>query len=195
LASIERGMTRRLGADLGYSGVLTKNPLHPAWQVEWWAPMPYTLTALLRWLEPGDMRIRSKTDGTFGLGRNCTIFEDLRHIAYAEVLRFKREARPIAEFAAWLQKLALGMNAAFPIPLGIREIACIVKSIATWTWRKYSPEQFSQIQSARGKRGVESRWAGHLSAEKAQPWEAEGVSRRTWYYRRKTQTVTDGEPA
>jgi hypothetical protein len=42
LAAIERGPTRRLGSDRGYSGLLVKNPLHPHWIVEWRRDAPYS---------------------------------------------------------------------------------------------------------------------------------------------------------
>ena len=36
LAKIEAGMARKLGADVGYSGLLTKNPCHIHWRTTIW---------------------------------------------------------------------------------------------------------------------------------------------------------------
>ena len=46
-------------------------------------------------------------------------------------------------------------------------------------------QQFSFIQAAKGRRSGKARRAG--SIEEAKPWEAEGVSRRMWYYRQAGQ--------
>ncbi|WP_442478233.1 replication initiation protein [Vibrio thalassae] len=35
-AAIESAMIERLKADRGFAGLLTKNPLHPHWQNEFW---------------------------------------------------------------------------------------------------------------------------------------------------------------
>ena len=55
-----------------------------------------------------------------------------------------------------------------------------------WTWERFTPERFAEIQRERGRAGgVASgtvRAAG--SFEHAKPWEREGVSRATWYRRR-----------
>ena len=51
-----------------------------------------------------------------------------------------------------------------------------------------TPAQFSRIQAARGRKGGRisgaKRYQG--SNEEAQPWEAEGISRRGWYKRQAT---------
>ena len=49
LAAVERGLTRRLGGDRGYAGLLAKNPLHAHWRVEWRCDVPYSLEGLAGW--------------------------------------------------------------------------------------------------------------------------------------------------
>ena len=46
-------------------------------------------------------------------------------------------------------------------------------------------QNFGFIQAAKGKRSGEVRRKG--SVEEAAPWEAEGISRATWYYRQAGQ--------
>jgi hypothetical protein len=46
-ADIQRGMTRRLGADPGYVNRIAKNPHHQRWRSSWLAAKPYALGDLL----------------------------------------------------------------------------------------------------------------------------------------------------
>lgn len=52
--AVERGFTKRLGADRGYAGFLSKNPLSEAWEVDWQAQYAYTLDELNDYLTPKD---------------------------------------------------------------------------------------------------------------------------------------------
>jgi hypothetical protein len=102
-----------LGADRGYVGLIAKNPLHPHWRVEWRREAPYTLPELADWLFDRDMAPDTSVKTTFGAGRNVTVFDELRAIAYREVLQFKRKDAGIAGLAAFrarLETLALGIN-------------------------------------------------------------------------------------
>lgn len=182
-AAIERGLRRRLGADPNYRGFIAKNPLHPDWRVEWQAPEPYELGQLADWLFPNDMRPDLKRERT-GASRNCDVFDDTREWAYRNVLEFKRNGASLEAWTERCRKIAGGHNLIFDHPLAPSEIRSIGKSIAKWTWRKFSEGQFSRIQSFRGARGATKRWAGHTAAQATKPWLAEGISRRTWYYRR-----------
>jgi replicase family protein/primase-like protein len=191
-AAVERGIARRLGADRQFAGLITKNPLHPDWQVEWRREEPYTLHELGESLFERDMRPDGTISTTHGAGRNVTVFDELRRIAYREFRQFKRENAP---FAAWLRRceeIALALNTQFPRALPLSEVRSIAKSVARWTWKRFSLESFSALQSFRGKQGMAKRWAGHESAEERQPWRAMGISRAT-YYRRKQQGMLDSD--
>ncbi|ELB2803286.1 replication initiation protein, partial [Vibrio alginolyticus] len=50
-AAIESAMIERLKADRGFAGLLTKNPLHPHWQNEFWTEYEYTLDELAEYLD------------------------------------------------------------------------------------------------------------------------------------------------
>jgi len=182
--AVERGIARRIGADRRYSGLICKNPLHADWRVEWRRAEPYTLHELADWLFSKDMRPDAGVETTFGVGRNCAMFDDLRRIAYREVRTFKRDGN-LESFQSRLERAALGMNTQFPQALPFSEVYAIAKSVARWTWRHFSEAQFSQLQSLRGARRSAQMWAGHVSREKTKPWRAEGISRATWYRRRK----------
>lgn len=51
LAAIEAGMARKLGADTGYSGLLTKNPCHSYWRTTIWTDEKYELGYLADFVE------------------------------------------------------------------------------------------------------------------------------------------------
>jgi Replicase family/Primase C terminal 1 (PriCT-1) len=187
-AAVERGIRRRLEADPGYSALVVKNPLHQSWRVIWGPSASYTLGDLESWLFEADTRPEPTVAEITGTGRNCTIFDDVRGVAYGEILKFKRAGGTLEAWRARCEALARGSNRQFQRPLPYSEVRSISKSIARWTWRRFSDAALSERQSILGKRGMASRWAGHLSAEETQPWKQDGISRATWY-RRKAQCV------
>jgi hypothetical protein len=150
--AVERGIARRIGADRHYTGLIVKNPLHDAWRVEWRREQPYTLTELAESLFARDMALDRSASTTLGAGRNVTVFDELRAFAYREVLQFKRDdagATGLAAFRARLERVALGINAQFPETLNLPEVRAIAKSVARWTWSRFTPEKFSQRQRHR----------------------------------------------
>ncbi len=188
LAAIQRGMIRRTGADPAYCGNLIKNPFHIDWRVMWWAREPYTLSDLERWLDPEDTTPVYEPRQELGLGRNCTIFERLRRIAYKEVLIFNGADREFADFRHRLEQIAHDLNLDFEHPLPYSEIRHIGKSVARWTWKHFSPKRFSEIQRQRSLR----RWANHQAAERNKPWATLGISRATYYRRRQGKGPRQG---
>lgn len=186
-ATVERGVARRLEADRSYVGLIAKNPVHTDWMVEWLRDEPYTLHELEGHLFERDMRPDPTPETTWGAGRNVTVFDELRTIAYREVRAFKRDG---ASFDAWLDrcvKIALALNMQFPHAMKISEVRAIAKSVAKWIWKRFSIESFVSRQSHLGKIANAKRWAGHTAVETTKPWKAEGISRATWYRRKRAQ--------
>jgi hypothetical protein len=180
--AVERGLGKRLGADQNYRGLLCKNPTHPHWATDWQAVRGYDLQRLNDCLDDRD---RKTTSGVMiGFGRNVSVFERLRKLAYMEAIRFKREGRTLCQFRSQMQLDALGMNSRLAVPMYRQEVVGIAKSVSKWVWRRFDPETFSKIQTCRIKR----RWKGLLTATESQPWTKEGVSRATWYRRRALNT-------
>ena len=71
-------------ADVGYSGLITKNPFSSEWRVSTLRSRPYSLNELalnlvLSWKEVNQPIAK---DEATGLGRNCYIFHTARHWAY-----------------------------------------------------------------------------------------------------------------
>lgn len=150
LASIDVALTAKLGADPGFSKLIGKNPTHAAWEVHTPRFDLYDLAELADWLDLatyGDGRRRLPTHG---LGRNCTLFENLRHWAY----RARRHAW-LSEglFADAVLGHALELNQTFTPPLPHSEVRATARSVSGWTWDRMSPLGFSRIQQIRGKKG------------------------------------------
>jgi hypothetical protein len=183
LDKIVRGMTRRLDADPGYSGLVTKNPLHPGWRTIVLHDHCYTLRELDEHLHPPNCR-RPPRGEISGLGRNCTVFDELRHLAYRQVRDAKRNGETQQNFEAWAISTAASLNAQFPTPMSFSEVRSIGRSVSRWVWRRFDEETFCAIQTRRGRPGNAKRWNGHEPLSQSKPWEAQGISRST-YFRRK----------
>lgn len=148
-AAIEAALRDKLGADLGYSGLICKNPLHSHWLVQVWEPELYDLDWLADYLDLSPYNGRKQLPA-YGLGRNCTLFEKTRLWSYKAI----RQGWP--EFDMWLAaciERASGYNAQFEQPLPANEVRHTAKSIAKWTHQHLSPAGFSAIQAARGAKG------------------------------------------
>lgn len=176
---VERGMGRRLGADPDYRGFVCKNPTHKRWETHWKAILPYDLAKLADCLDKSDKKSSKRL--VIGVGRNCSLFDSLRQDAYREVLSFKKDGRTEGEFRSLMESDALRINARFAVPMYQQEVKGIAKSISKWVWERFSTKRFSEIQKAR----ADSRWSKVPTAESIKPWDMEGVSRATWYRRKK----------
>jgi hypothetical protein len=181
LASIEYALRGLWEADAGYSGLISKNPFHDNWQYKKLRGEPWELGELADWLTLPARLPRGAAQ--VGLGRNCTLFELLRYWSYDAVLEY----RISSNFKTWdraVLEAAQGFNS-FPEPLPLNEIKNTAKSVSEWVWTHYtkrmSDEAFSERQSARGKRGGRPA----TTTAEGKPWEAEGISRATWYRRKK----------
>lgn len=176
LAAVESAYKDELGADLGYAGLLAKNPFHPHWRTTW-HPRLYELGELAEYVDLGKRRARPLEIA--GLGRNCTLFEGLRDWAYRAVLEHKRNRGSEDRWSEVVRDQAEQLNV-FATPLTSSEVKCIAKSVARWTWREFSLDRFSEIQRARGKLGGRPR----TTTKDGEPWVLLGVSRATYYRRR-----------
>jgi hypothetical protein len=191
MADVERDITLLLGADRAYTGPLAKNPLHPSFRT-FATGQDFELRDLAAQVDRDAARaLRATCSKEIGLGRNCTVFNDLREYAYRAVLDFKGRN----DFRGFLHRLAavaedVRQNPAFMTPLPQTETMSIVRSIARWTWQNFSMERFIGIQRARGIKSSQRRWGDHASLDVTRPWEAEGISRATWF-RRKRAAAND----
>ena len=190
-AVIERALCEKLGADVNYSGLICKNPFHQEWQVVEWRWELYTLDELADYLDLS-ASARRRVDKDYGMGRNWYLFEKGRKWSYRAI----RQGWPA--FSQWLDAVIQRVemyNASLPVPLSPPECRAIGKSIAKYTYRKFSPEGFSAVQAARGRKGGNAnssenqaikgqkskRVAVATSARTLKPWVTLGISRATYY--------------
>ena len=178
LRAVQEAMRLALCGDPHYAGVLTKNPLHPAWTTLRSQPMPaYALGELAATVDLkqtgssapkgcGSRRARDPAGlAEVGVGgRNRALFDAVRQ-------------RPAS--CEGIQRYADRCNAMFPEPLPASEVIDIVASIERYesgrTGRK-AAEAFRSRQVARGRLGGRPQ-----TTAKSLPWLAVGVSRATWY--------------
>jgi hypothetical protein len=186
LCAVESLMRERLQADQGFSGLITKNPAHPLWMTLRGPCMVYDLAELAEHLPGLEKHIpkRGRVDNV-GLGRNVTLFDTLRQWAYKAIR--KHWGGGLQGWNAWLSECnsrALTMNADLfgGKLLDGREVWHIARSVGRWTWQHTTEEGFSAWQSVQGAKGGRPR----TTTAEGNPWEAEGISRRTWYRRRQS---------
>jgi len=187
-AAVENALRKKLGADVGYSGLICKNPNHSYWKTAVWQPELYTLD----WLADSlDLSAENDKEivADYSLGRNCTLFDKTRKWAYRAI----RQGWPAYE--QWLQacfERAIAYNLKFSAPLDEYEVMGIAKSIAKWTAANFSQSSFedyvstthtSEIQSMRGKKSK----GGGRPLIREKEWLKLGISRSTWYRRKNTQ--------
>lgn len=191
-AAVEVSLREKLGADPSYTGLICKNALNPYWRAHIWETVAYDLDGLADYLDLSQYNGKRKMPD-YGLGRNCNLFNSLRQWAYKAI----RQGWP--QFDAWLaacETRAKGYNSRFTDPLPLNEVRHTAKSVAKYVFNNFSPAGFSEWQSVQGRKGglksAETRRA--KSQLKGSPWEAEGISRATWYrHHSETNSETAGE--
>ena len=139
VAAIERAIAEQLGADAGYSGLIIKNPAHSHWQTLVVETRPYSLSRLSQGLDLSEAAnaARIRECATSGLGRNCTIFDDLRQWAYKAVVHHWKPGGEDGFIKATRAK-AHELNL-FAEPLLHKEVDQIAKSVSKWVWKRFSP--------------------------------------------------------
>lgn len=157
-AAVEAGLRDLLGGDLAYRGFICKNPLHPAWTVTVYAEYAYTLDLLADYLDLGKVDLRRRAPD-YGIGRNCTLFDLTRRYAYRAVR--DHWGGEYKAFYDDIENHALLANIEeFPgNPLYAQEVIHVARSVAKWTWRHFTPADFSRIQAERKRKDTERRRA------------------------------------
>jgi len=163
-AAVTEGLRRSVDGDAAYSGLITKNPEHDAWDAWWTSDRLHSLGELAGHLDaagymPAQSWRRTRRRNPVGLGRNCAIFETARHWAYREIRHHWGDSAGLrAAILAHVHEL----NAGFSEPLAASEARDIAHSIHKWIttcsrmWADgpaVYEATFSTIQAARGRKG------------------------------------------
>lgn len=145
-----------LGADVGYTGLITKNALHEQWRAYSYRSTPYSLKSLADSLEITWHQVKKpiSTQEAIYLGRNCKIFDDVRHWAYIEIRKYRGSV-----YDQWYKAVlnqCEQVNMTFTQPLGYNEIKAIAKSISRWVWKRdsYCYQEFIDRQTHKSKLGA-----------------------------------------
>ena len=140
----------KMGADLSYSQLITKNPLHPQHRTTYWTKQAYSLDYLADFVDL-PKKLPKKLE-VVGLGRNVTMFEKGRRWAYTAIRDYMHHhSSSVWEHAVKTHLEAI--NSTFEPPLPHSEVKATAKSIAKWVWQRFSYGDFSEIQAKRGAKG------------------------------------------
>lgn len=156
--AIYQCLAETLGADLQYSRLIAKNPLHPNYFTFSHRAEPYELGELAGYVDLNAWKSTRRRSGreVNVAGRNCTVFDDLRHWAYQWVTEYKDAASFEAWSAACHQQAEMLNEFPGAGSLPASEIKAIAKSVAKFTWRRYTGTganscDFLVLQAKRGK--------------------------------------------
>lgn len=156
LCAVEHAMRERLDADQGYAGLMTKNPAHSQWKVFRGPKEHYELGDLAGWLDLPNFIPKRKPE-EIGLGRNVSLFDWLRKLAYTQIKGYKGDVKNFVLWQSYLNNRALERNGDFLYPLQGNEVWHIAKSVSKWVWRSFdisaSDARFSALQAHRGRAG------------------------------------------
>ncbi|WP_280431553.1 replication initiation protein [Nocardia brasiliensis] len=160
---IEAGLRIELGGDPGYTGRLTKNPIHEDWNTIYGPARPYELSELITPSTPRQMPRRPER--ACGLGRNVTMFDTSRKWAYPMWWHHRHGTQKQWEQLV-LDYCLREVNDLFPFPLPFSEVLSTSRSISRWIWRNFSEEAFRETQSMRGKIMTDKRKAAIIATNK-----------------------------
>lgn len=126
LAAIERTFAFYLQADTQYVGLIAKNPAHTDWHTWCIHDHVYDLAELADYK---DLIPKPREQDISGFGRNCELFDNLRHWSYRNIHKHSTQSFPDAVLAKAEQ-----LNVFAP-PLPFSEVKSIAKSVTKYTER------------------------------------------------------------
>lgn len=144
MKAVYAAMAARLNADTQFhSGPVAKTPGHPWWLTWELHNHQYELGQLADhvdlaspapWGKGPDLEAAAHS-------RHCMLFEELRFYAYS-IVRRERAKGTFESFTRLLEAFAHNKNSflklGFALDLAMSSIAATVKSVARWTWDRYS---------------------------------------------------------
>ncbi|WP_034711289.1 replication initiation protein [Acinetobacter beijerinckii] len=173
--AVEKALTRELGGDERYNGVVGKNPCSEEWRTSTYRTEAYHLKDLASKLElttgltPFEVPQKAQNDESAINGRNDEIFHSVRHLAYKDIRDFKNNAGLL--FNHWFDhvlKLVQEKNSYYINPMDYKECTHIAKSISKYCWRNHAEchRQFVERQRIKGSKGGTNRSAKYEEARR-----------------------------
>lgn len=183
-SDVEHGLAVRIGADMNYNGLLTKNPFNTSvFKVFSFQDEPYDLDYLNEFVDKDlvrqqrEAKKKKNVEDGFASGRNCTLFETLRLWAYSNWHRFHQ-----AELHAEILDQAMMFNT-FECPLGMNEVRTIADSVYRFIIQHFSIERLNELKSERA-RASRAKSSTNVIYTGEKPWEMQGIPSSTYYYRK-----------
>lgn len=143
MKAIYEAMATKLNADPAYSGPVAKTPGHPWWRTWEIHSDVYELGELADSLDLPLKPYWGHKENTDAVShsRHCLLFEELRFFAYSIVAK-EREQGSFISFSRQLESFAHSHNAfinrGFAANLTQSQVLATVKSVARWTWDRYT---------------------------------------------------------
>lgn len=143
MKAVYEAMAMRLSADPSYSGPVAKTPGHPWWNTWEIHSAVYDLGELAEYVELESRPPWSKGPDLESVShsRHCLLFEELRFFSYSIVSK-AREEGSYRSFYRAVEAYAYNRNSfkqrGFSEDLSISQVRATVKSVARWTWDKYT---------------------------------------------------------
>ena len=192
LARVSEYLTLETHADRGFVGVLVRNPVDEAHRsplardgpcrTAWRRCEPYPLSELTKIVPLG---WRRPTVAVSPIGRNVALFQQLMRET-GKPSNWGRAVLPLAlAFADAIRRTMPGDH-----PFTDAEVRHTAASVERIQRRNLETGQtqrgLAELQAERGRRGGLKSGATRRrgSIEEAEPWTAQGISRRTWFNRR-----------
>lgn len=143
MKAVYRSLAKLLRADLAYSGPVAKTPGHCWWDTLEIHTGEYELGELADHLDLLEYTTWRKEPDLESVAhsRHQLLFEELRHYAYA-IVNNEREDGTYQSFHRSLENYASAKNnfrnSGFTSNLTFSQVKATVKSVARWTWDKYT---------------------------------------------------------
>ncbi|ECT7562161.1 replication protein A [Salmonella enterica subsp. enterica serovar Cerro] len=143
MKAVYEAMAARLRADPSYSGPVAKTPGHPWWNTWEIHHSIYDLSELADYVDLAVKPLWSSGPNLDAVAhsRHCLLFEELRFYAYSIVNR-EREQGSFGSFNRLLEAYAFNKNnfrhRGFDMNLTAAQVKATVKSVARWTWDRYT---------------------------------------------------------
>lgn len=149
--AVQKGLSKTLAADLGFTGYLIKNPFSPNW-CTFWHKFQYDLDELSKQIFLPDVYNLRIDENDAIYGRHMTIFHTCRKKAYQLV----KECETFDEFYDKIMKLTFNFyeqnikNITADHPFSENEVKSIAVSISSWTWKHRLDKNFKNMMKNKG---------------------------------------------
>jgi hypothetical protein len=199
LAAVKNALRTHYRGDPAYSGLTTKNPVHPSWQTIERHDRLWSLGDLAAGLDLKAARAKAKSRRRQAPEMDLQAVDEYRNVALFDATRFWAYSA-IQDYWApnglpqWFEAVrghVEALNGQLQRPLPYPEVKSISKSIARWTWQRITPEGRADLiaathtpeqQRERGRKATNQSEAGKASgkARRAASEDLQKIADRMW---------------